>query len=395
MSFAGRCRRAQALTVVLVTLGGMTSCSRFHAKPEDQHVYVTAKQWFLRDRVAAVSNRTATVANGDRLTVLDHNRKFLKVRTEKGEVGWIEEKIVATGAVVGNFDTLKDEHKDDPAIASAVVRDEVYLHQTPGRDTEKFYRLAEGEHLKLLRRATLVKAVTGATLARAQKSIPQAPGTSAKSKKATQAAEVAEVALPPAMEDWWLVRDSQGHTGWMLSRMMDVDAPDALVRYAEGQRIVGAYQLTTVNDPEAVQPDKNIPEYVTVVSPYKAGLPYDFEQVRVFTWNVKKHRYETAFRERNIEGYLPVTVTMAADPTARPGTAGAVPAPTFSYRLLAPDALPVVPDPVTGAMVPGKTVKLTLRLEGSLVRRISPPGTVMVDVAHPEPVTEKKKGRKR
>ena len=72
------------------------------------------------------------------------------------------------------------------------------------------------------------------------------------------------------MEDWWLVRDAQNRTGWIYSRMMDVDAPDSLTRYAEGQRFVGAYVLTTVNDPEAPQDDKNIPIFLTVLSPYKA-----------------------------------------------------------------------------------------------------------------------------
>jgi hypothetical protein len=41
----------------------------------------------------------------------------------------------------------------------------------------------------------------------------------------------------------------------------------------------------------------------------KDGMPFDYNQVRVFTWNVKKHRYETAYRERNVEGFFPVTVT--------------------------------------------------------------------------------------
>ena len=106
-----------------------------------------------------------------------------------------------------------------------------------------------------------------------------------------------------------------------------------------------------------------------MLSPYKAGLPYDFDQVRVFTWNVKKHRYETGFRERNIEGYLPVEIKMAADPYGKSPTATTA-APTFSYRVLAADAGPVIPDPVTGAIVPGKTNLKTYRLEGNLVRRV-------------------------
>ncbi len=38
------------------------------------------------------------------------------------------------------------------------------------------------------------------------------------------------------------------------------------------------------------------------------GNPYDYDQVRVFTWNVRRHRYETAYRERKLEGFFPVTV---------------------------------------------------------------------------------------
>jgi hypothetical protein len=38
-------------------------------------------------------------------------------------------------------------------------------------------------------------------------------------------------------------------------------------------------------------------------------MPFDYNQIRVFTWNVKRHRYETAYRERNLNGALPVTLS--------------------------------------------------------------------------------------
>lgn len=358
-------------------MAATSGCSRLHPKPHREYVYVLAKKTYLRDRVAAVSNRTADVDNGDRLQVLDHGRRFLKVQTDKGAQGWINEKMVATQDVFDQFAALTKEHEKDPVVATGVVRDDVYMHIAPGRETQHFLRLSEGEKLKLLRRATLPK--------------PVPPGLRAVAPVVVKGkAAVAAAPAPPAMDDWWLVRDSKGDAGWVYSRLMDVDAPDTLLRYSEGQRIVGAYVLTKVYDPDAPMDDKNVAEYVTVTSPYTAGLPYDFNQVRVFIWNVKKHRYETAYRDKNIEGYLPLTVTMASDPYGKAPASMTV-APTYSYRVLAGDAAPVVPDPVTGAIVPGKTILKTYRLEGNLVRRVLPPDATAPDEAHPVPVEKKAK----
>jgi hypothetical protein len=364
----------------------LAGCSKLRPRPATQYVYVTSKQTFLRDRVAAVSNRTGTVENGERLEVLERGRRFLRVKTPKNETGWIDEKAVASQEIYDQFEDLKKENQSAPVVANAVVRDDVYLHVKPGRDTDRLFRLVEGEKLKLFRRATLPKPLPpGQKPAR-----PASPPPPAAGAAKGIAAAVPPAPEPPVMEDWWLVRDSKGETGWLYSRMMDVDVPDAIGRYSEGQRIVGAYVLAIVNDPEAPMDDKNVPEYVTVLSPYKAGLPYDFDQARVFIWNVKKHRYETAFRERNIEGYLPVQVGRAKDPYAKP-PAPAVEAPTFTLRVLAADAGPVIPDPVTGAIVPGKTNTKVYRLEGNLVRRIVAPGTETPEDAHPVPPEEKKK----
>lgn len=377
-------------------LGGLAGCSRFQPKPAVQYVYVTAKDTYLRDRVAAVSNRVGQVQNGEKLQVLDHGRHWLKVQTGTGTMGWIQEREVATQAVGEAFEKLAAEHRNDPQVASGATRDVVYLHLQPGRETEHFYLLPENDKLKVLRRATLVKSGVTALTARAQRTIPQAAGSkpALKPEPGSAAAKAEEAkaadAPPPIYEDWWLVRDAAGHTGWLYGRMMDVDAPDTLTRYAEGQRMVGAYMLSTVYDAEAPFSDKNVPIYVTVLGPYSSGLPYDFDQVRVFTWSVAKHRYETAFRDKNIEGYLPVSLMKLKDPYGKAASAQQE-MPGFSYKVLPADAPAVTPDPATGAMIPARTITKTYRLEGNYVHRIAAPGSRPEEEAHP--VAEKKKDK--
>jgi hypothetical protein len=199
------------------------------------------------------------------------------------------------------------------------------------------------------------------------------------------------------MQDWWLARDSAGHTGWLYARMVDVDAPDALTRYSEGQKFVGAYVLTRVHDEDAPDGPVDVPIYVTVLAPYKAGLPYDFDQVRVFTWSTKKHRYETAFREKNIEGYLPVVVQNLKDPYEK-GALGQESLPAFTYKVLSADSPEAVPDPVTGLVTPGKLIVKTYRLEGTVPRRVAggPGALTTEDEAHPAPEEKRdKKGKKK
>ena len=350
-----------ALAVVALALSG---CSYLRVKPAEKYVYVTAKSAVLRDRVAAVSNRTGSVNNGEKLVVLEQARLWVRVKAPNGETGWIQKKDVADQALAEQFFALSKQHAQDPVAATGVARDEVVLHIAPGRKSDAFYRLAEGDSLSLLERATVEKPVTPGA---APKPAPTKPD--AKPGAASNAAPVPAAPPEPVMEDWWLVRDAKGDTGWIYSHMLDVSAPDTLVRYAEGQRIVGAYLIATVEDPDSGVLNNgvavtSIPEYVTVLSPYKAGLPYDFDQVRVFTWNTKMHRYETAFREHGVEGYLPVKVFNSVTDKV----------PEFTYHVLAADAPTPVPD-ANGMLKPAKTIAKTYRLEGNSCKRVLPPGT--------------------
>lgn len=388
-------RASLLLGAALVMIG----CSHFRPHPESQYVYVIAKQSVLRDRVAAVSNRTGEVTNGEKLEVLEHDRRFLKVRTPNGTVGWLEARLTADQGVADQFEALRKAHLQDPVVATATARDDVYLHVTPGRETERFFRLAESDPLSLLVRATVPKPSTPGAAAVPAAAKPASTAGKGKNKTSTAELNAAPAPAEPVMEDWWLVRGAQGQTGWVYSRLIDVNVPDTVARYSEGQRIVGAYVLANVNDPDSGilnngQPVTSIPEYVTVLSPYKAGLPYDFDQVRVFIWNIKKHRYETSFRERNIEGYLPLKLEMRKDPYGKTPDA-LQPMPSFSYNVLAAEAPPPQPDPNTGLVKPAKTITKIYRLEGNLCRRLLPPGTPPPAESHPAPEPEKKKGRRR
>ncbi len=371
-------RRLPRLLLGAFLTVGLAGCSHFHPGPRQEYAYVTAKQTYLRDRVAAVSNRTGVTTNGEQLVVLEHARRWLKVRTPRGEIGWIEERLTAPQDIADKFQALTQQGDRDAVVATATTSDEAYLHVAPGRETDHLYLLPEGDTLKLLERASVPKPVT--------------PGA-----QPTPVADATGAPASPAMEDWWLARDTHGHTGWIYSRLVDVSAPDTLLRYSNGQRIVGAYILAQVDDPDSgILNNGNavtsIPEYLTVLSPYKSGLPYDFNQVRVFVWNTRKHRYETGFSDHNILGYLPIHITSSADPYGK-GAEATEKLPTFTYRILAAGQPIPTPDPTTGLIKPGQTIKKTYRLEGNICRRVIAPGTPPPAEAHPDPEVKKKSVR--
>jgi SH3 domain-containing protein len=297
-------RLAAIVALAALFLLSFSACNR-----KGHHVleinYVSALQATLRDQLSTMYTRVGTVKNGDRVEVLEHEKRFSRVRTADGVEGWIEQRNLVSQEVYDGLQKLTRENLSDPVQASGALRNETNLHLSPGRETEHLYQLAAGAKVSVLKRATAEKPGTAPAPARVE----------GKTSGKTPAAKTSGGRAPagPVLEDWWLVRDAQNRVGWVLARMVDLDVPLEVAQYAEGQRFVAFFVLNQVQDPGKeggdTDKDKNVSQYLCAITEPHDGLPYDYDQIRVFTWNVRKHRYETAYREHGLNGVLPVTVT--------------------------------------------------------------------------------------
>lgn len=273
-----------AFALALAFLLAFPACNRGRHRVLEVN-YVSAVQSTLRDQVATIYNRVGTVKNGERVEVLEHEKRFSKVRTASGVEGWIEQRYLVDQQTYQALQKLTKDNLSDPVQAPGVLRNDTNLHLTPGRETEHLYQLLAGAKVSLLKRGTAEKQ----------------PGAAAPVKAGGKASG-------PALEDWWLVRDSENRVGWVLARMVDIDVSLEIAQYAEGQRFVAFFVLNQVQDPGKEGADKSVSQYLCAMTNPHDGLPFDFDQIRVFTWNLRKHRYETAYREHGLNGVLPVTV---------------------------------------------------------------------------------------
>ena len=333
------------LLLVVVLFSG---CKR--SRGNQEIAYVSVPQAFLRDQVAAVYNKTGSVKNGEAVQILGRDRRFARVRTSAGAEGWLEQRYLVSKQTYDAFQKLGEQVRGDPVQATAIAHNQTNIHLQPERDAEHLYQVDQGAKLSLLKRASSEKPLPGG-----------APAKAAGVGKAGQPTIAA-----PVMEDWWLIRDEPGNVGWVLARMLDVDIPLEIAQYAEGQRTVASFVLDQVTDNE-----KKIPQYLVLLTENKDGMPFDYNQIRVFTWNIKRHRYETAYRERNLNGVLPVTVSQ--EDFGKEGNL-----PVFVLRVKN-DA--------------GNATERKYKLNTPIVRRVLAPGEEKEVVSRQSSVVRKKKKR--
>jgi uncharacterized protein YgiM (DUF1202 family) len=330
-----------ALAIVLVMLAG---CG---VQPDDTlgQAYVAPASLTLRRELREKNSVVAVLKHGDRVSILDVHRRFVKVRTDKGVTGWLDSIELLSTDQMAQIRKEREQMSHLPSEGKATVYDALNVHIEPSRQSPAFAKIPEGGSVTVLGQRvepkvtgpahipTLIvqkpeptrhrkkKAVKNAfhlppkpAPPRPPESLFAAPGEAAKKNigdSGRKSADKPEKTVPVVLENWSSIRTKNGEYGWVLSRNLIMSIPDDVAQYAEGKRITSYFDLGTVHDAEKGE------RHNWLWTTLSTTEPYDFDSWRVFLWNQRRHRFETSFRARNLVGYFPVHV----DP-AEPGVPG-------------------------------------------------------------------------
>jgi len=257
-----------ALTFTLTAALLLTSCAP-KKEPAKELATVVGRHSSVRMKNSATSRTLTTLEPDTKVEVLEKLGNWYRIRSGETQ-GWMEETTLRTQTMTDKLQAMVNASRNQEAQNTALLRDDANIRLEPGRNTTILRRLAVDTKVEVLERATLPK--------------PNAN--------------------PPVLDVWIKIRVSATEVGWILGTYLDYESPAAIGGYMEGSSFSAVKPLNTVEDSEVG------PVIWYVVAERRPGAPPDvaFDGIRVFTWNLKKHRYETAYRSKGLRGAYPLVV---------------------------------------------------------------------------------------
>jgi len=298
--------------------------------------FVAPMQLNLRKELAPKSPVATTVKHGEKLDVLATRRRFIKLRTAQNVEGWADAGQLLSQAQMDGLKRLAEQCKNLPSQGAATVYDELNIHTEPARTAPSFDKITEKMKVDVIGFQTTPKLASRNIPVFEQPALKEAAKKTRTSKKLPpppmppppklpenwlelsqvdeeELAEKAAAKNPPkpegpvVMDDWSLIRTSDGKAGWVLARMLVMAIPDEVAQYAEGRRIAAYLPLGEVKEH-----GESHPNYLWATVG-KATRDAQFDSFRVFVWSTRHQRYETAYVERNVKGYYPLETSTTGD----------------------------------------------------------------------------------
>jgi hypothetical protein len=317
----------------LALCAALAGCLDTHP-PAAGQVFAGPAELVLHEDLSPKSKPSGLVHHGEKLDVLEQRRRMYRVRSSAGIQGWTDERNLMSVDRMQALKQLEDQVRRWPSQGEATTFDILNVHTEAQRFSPSFIQIKPGETFDIMAHQTSPRAEpVHRVLVKPQPRTDSGKKPPAKPKKMvlpppppapkppsdwlelSQQRQAAPETVPlnkkpelvkdPVPEDdWTLIRTSQGAAGWVLTSRIFLNIPDEVAQYAEGHRIVSYFPLARVHDA-----DRDTDKVTWLWTTVRAGQhPYDFDNVRVFEWNPRRHRYETAFIRKNVEGFMPVVV---------------------------------------------------------------------------------------
>ena len=298
--------------LIAVPLLALVAITAWFFRPKHESLgeaYVSEKSVTLWSSMAQVREPLAVLRYGDHVDTLAKRNDFVKVKTGNGTVGWVDSRLLMDPALWQRSEGLLKGAEGLPVQASGRTKVATNLRVEPGRNAPRLYQFGRGVPVQIVGRATADWA---------QNSEEREGGEPQGTKK----------------EEWFLIRgvatrppgESSARTavqptttdsgdqsipiaGWVIARFLELDVPDPVREGASASNLrpIAWFELNRVEDPSG---DK--PQYLLAAARGAEGQACDFVTLRVYTWNHKKTRYETAFIENDLCGKLPIRVDKSA-----------------------------------------------------------------------------------
>src|SRR6202140_1080611 len=318
--------------------------------------YIGERSVTLWSGVAQVREPLDALHYGDRVEIVARHNDNVKVRTTGGEVGWIDARSLMETALWQRSAKLLGEAVKLPVQARGRTKVATNLRVLPGRTQPRLYQFGRGNPVEIVGRAVAD---------RAQASDEKEYASDAGDAKKEEWLFVRGLATRPPSESNPRPPDTSTTTqpgdrtspiaGWIIGRFVELDLPDAVRdgTASANVRPVAWFELNKVNDISGAKP-----QYLVAGTRGADSQPCDFTNIRVYTWNSRKSRYETAYIENNLCGQMPVRI--GTGPKGEP-----------EFRFPTTDGNPPPGNP------PGaKNDKRVYRLIQTVVRRIRDDGSI-------------------
>ena len=295
--------------LIAVPLLGLVTLLAWIFRPKHEllgEAFVSERSVTLYNSVAQVRQPMGVLHFGEHVEVVARRNDNVKVRTANGAVGWIDGRLLLDPALWQRSVKLLAQVKTMPVQARGRTKKATNLHVEPGRTEPRLYQFSRGVPLEIVGRAradwvqSTDEKESGSESAEMKKEdwfLVRGLATRPPGEAAARAAETNTTTLPGDL--------TVPISGWVIARFIELDLPAPVREGASSANLrpLAWFELNRVSDPSG---DK--PQYLVAAARGPEGQACDFTALRVYTWYVKKSRYETAFIENHLCGQMPVRV---------------------------------------------------------------------------------------